>query len=224
MITELYKINEILKSPIEKIIIEERTKQNEDLEKFRPIESLRTSFELESFIFVQRSSLIHHRLFQNIIIQLYEQPYEQQPYEQPPYNIIETDYKKLKSILNMFKQEGQPETLLTYPTLELETLERLYTLRKRPEVIKFLADNSFLFPLLHEVYEKIRDYFGESVEVVLEVFTDPEVEMHQELGVFIRTNLSPNEAITCLEQFDDKWWLDAPPNARKKLCIDVEFI
>lgn len=110
-----------------------------------------------------------------------------------------------------------------YPALDLGELERLCILRRRSEVIKFLGDNSFLFPLLQEAYEQIRNYFGKSAHVILEVVTDPEIAGEQELAILIRTNLSPDEAFKKLEQLDEEWWLDAPANARKKLCVDVEF-
>jgi len=106
---------------------------------------------------------------------------------------------------------------------DLEALERLYIFRRQSEVIKFLVDNSFLFPLLQEAYEQIRNYFGKSPQVVFEVVTDPEAAGVQELVIIILTNLSPDKAFKKLEQLDEEWWLDAPANARRKLCIDVEF-
>ena len=106
---------------------------------------------------------------------------------------------------------------------DIGTLEQLYILRRRSEVIKFLVDNPFLLTFLQEAYRQIRDYFGESVQLVLEVITDPEVAGDQELVIFVRTNLSPNEAFKKLKQLGEEWWLDTPFNIREKLCIDVEF-
>jgi len=108
-------------------------------------------------------------------------------------------------------------------TEELDILEQLYSLRKRSEVMKYLANNFFLFPFLQDVYEQIRSYFGKSGQPILEVVTDPEAIEDQELVIFIHTTLSADEAIERLEQFDEQWWLNAPVNIRKKLCIDVEF-
>ncbi len=88
----------------------------------------------------------------------------------------------------------------------------------------FAVNNSFLLQPLHEAYEQIRNYFGESVQAVLEVVADPEFFEDQELVIFIRTDLSPDEAFEKMEQIDDEWWLNVPANVRKKLCIDVEFI
>jgi hypothetical protein len=106
---------------------------------------------------------------------------------------------------------------------DIGTLEQLYVLRRQSEVIKFLVDNSFLFPFLQGAYEQVRNYFGESVQLVLEVVTDPEVAGDQELVIFIRTDLPPDEAFNKLKQLGEEWWLDTPFNVREKLCIDVEF-
>jgi len=106
---------------------------------------------------------------------------------------------------------------------DIGALKQLYVLRRQSEVIKFLVDNSFLFLILQEAYGQIRNYFGESAQVILEVITDPEVAGEQELAIFIRTNLSPDGAFNKLEQLGEEWWLDTPFNVRKKLCIDVEF-
>jgi len=95
--------------------------------------------------------------------------------------------------------------------------------KKESEVTAFLADNSFLLPVLHDAYEQIRNHFGKSTKIALEVVTDPEVAEDQELVIFIRTNLSPDKAFKKLKEFDKGWWLDTPFNVRGKLCIDVEF-
>jgi hypothetical protein len=106
---------------------------------------------------------------------------------------------------------------------DIGTLEQLYILRRRSEVMKFLVDNPFLLPFLQEAYGQIRNYFGESAQVILEVITDPKIAGDQELVIFIRTNLSPDEVFKRLKQLGEEWWLDTPFNVREKLCIDVEF-
>ncbi|MHC1635778.1 MAG: hypothetical protein ACXQTS_04025 [Candidatus Methanospirareceae archaeon] len=105
--------------------------------------------------------------------------------------------------------------------MELGILERLYTFRRKSEVVNFLVNNPLLISFLQEAYEHIRDYFKES-QVALEVITDPETG-DQELVIFICTNLPPDEVYKKLEQLDEEWWLDAPASAREKLCIEVEL-
>lgn len=105
----------------------------------------------------------------------------------------------------------------------LEALEQSFTLRDRSEVIKFLENNPSLFSVLQEAHKQIRKYFRRSPQIVLEVVSDPEIAEEQELAIFIRTNLPPSEASKKLGQLDEKWWLDISLDARKKICIDVEF-
>lgn len=147
---------------------------------------------------------------------------EEWGYEQ--FSDIERASNNLNLLRNLINDTYQNKTSLTYPTSDLRRLEKFYAFRNRSEVIKFAVDNSFLLQPLCEAHEQIRNYFGNSTQVFLEVVTDPEFADDQELAIFIRTNLSPDEAFERLEQIDDEWWLDVPPNVREKLCIDVEFI
>ena len=150
---------------------------------------------------------------------------EEWGYEQ--FSDIERASNNLHLLRDLISGTYQNKTSLTYPTSDLRKLEKFYVfrnLRNRSEVIKFVVDNSFLLHPLCEACEQIRNCFGNSAQVVLEVVTDPEFADDQELVIFIRTDLSPDEAFEKLEQIDDEWWLDVPPNVREKLCIDVEFI
>lgn len=108
------------------------------------------------------------------------------------------------------------------PQVEIDLLERLYTFRGRPEVLWFLGRYPFLVPLVLEAYSKIGDYFPLS-QVFLEVFTDPEGIDEDQLVMFIATDLTPDEAVSRLDEFDEDWWLDALDQAQGKLCINVEF-
>ena len=143
-------------------------------------------------------------------------------YEQ--YSYVERAINNVQEMLNLVEYLSPNKTLSMYPTSDLQALEQRYIFRNRSEVINFTVNNSFLLQSLHEACEQIRNFFGKSTQVVLEVVTDPEFAEDQELVIFIRTYLSPDEAFEKLEQFDDEWWLDVPATVRKKLCIDVEFI
>lgn len=140
------------------------------------------------------------------------------------YFDIEHSSNDLHSLLNLINYTYQDKTSSTCPISDLLSLERHYIFRNRSEVMGFAVNNSFLLQPLHEAYNQIRNYFGESVQAVLEVVADPEFFEDQELVIFIRTDLSPDEAFEKLEQMDDEWWLDVPATVRKNLCIDVEFI
>lgn len=210
MITTQSASTEWLEVPIEEI-----KKAREDLKQIDSIiESLKTSSEPQPFTLIPRIGLAYDHFLPILASQV----------DEPSLYKSAANYEALlDSIQRTFRQGIWPETLSSYPTLDLRTLERLYILRGRSEVIKFLVDNPFLFPFLQEAYEQIRNYFGNSAQVVLEVVTEPEVVGEQELVIFIRTNLSPDKVFEKLEQLGEDWWLDTPFNVLEKLCIDVEF-
>ena len=139
------------------------------------------------------------------------------------YDRIGIISSKCDLLIKSMSSTSGKETSSTYPVLDLGALERLFIIRRRSEVAKFLSASSFLFLFLPEAYERIRHYFGKSAQIILEVVTDPEAAGDRELVIFIRTNLSPDEAFERLERLGEEWWLDVPFNIRKKLCIDVEF-
>lgn len=139
------------------------------------------------------------------------------------YYSVDRASKSLHSLIDSIAGTSRNETLSTYPTSDLRKLEQHYIFRNQSEVMNFAVNNSSLLQPLHEAYNQIRNYFGESVQAVLEVVTDPEFVEDQELVIFIHTDLAPEEAFERLEQIDDEWWLDVPSNVREKLCIDVEF-
>lgn len=140
------------------------------------------------------------------------------------YFDIEHSSHNLHSLLNLINYTYPDKTSSTYPISDLLSLERHYIFRNRSEVVRFAVNNSFLLQPLHEAYNQIRNYFGESVQAVLEVVADPEFFEDQELVIFIRTDLSPDEALKKLEQIDNAWFLNVPADVRKKLCVTVEFI
>ena len=140
------------------------------------------------------------------------------------YYSVDRASKSLHSLMNLVAGTSRNETLSTYPTSDLRKLEQHYLFRNRSEVMDFAVNNSFLLQPIHEAWGQIRNYFGESVQAVLEVVADPEFFEDQELVIFIRTDLSPDEALEKLEQIDNAWLLDVPADVRKKLCVTVEFI
>lgn len=107
-------------------------------------------------------------------------------------------------------------------TAEIAALERAYVLTKPSEVLEWLEKQPSLVALLLEVSAKINNYFPDS-QCFLEVVIDPEVINDAQLVVFISPNLSPDEAVHKLEQFEDDWWLDASYQTQGKLSVMVEF-
>lgn len=106
--------------------------------------------------------------------------------------------------------------------IQIGALNELYAFRRPAEVYRFLRDHQFLGDLLFEAAAKIHGLFGPSAELFLEVISDPE-EVGTQLVAFIRTSLSPQEALRSLTEFDKQWWLDASAKRGGRLCIHMEL-
>jgi len=105
----------------------------------------------------------------------------------------------------------------------LSRLESVYVFRDEGRVNLFLEKNAFLAPLLLQANTKIRDYFGASLPIVLDVSLDPENGEYQELWARIQTHLAPADALPILTRFDEEWWLRASVVSRNLLNIKLEY-
>jgi len=198
----------VLDLPIKEII-----KEKEDIEQAGPIQPPRSSSEFQYFTIGPRINSIYYPFLQRFGNQAYAEGYDK---------IIAG---KLQEIWSSLCSPGQRlVTLSDYDILGMEALDQLYVFRRRPEVITFLTNNAFLVPLIQNAHEQITKYFADSIQLILEVVTDPEIKGEQQLAIFVQTTLSPSEATKRLGQLDEKWWLHTPDNARRKLYIDLEFV
>ena len=107
---------------------------------------------------------------------------------------------------------------------DLQLVRENYILKDYSGVSEFLETYPFLVPLLTEVFIKIQHYFEPYPQVFLDVIKDPEFPGDVRLAVFIRTNLSPEDALSKLDRLDQDWWLEAMSEAHGKLYIHLEFI
>ena len=47
--------------------------------------------------------------------------------------------------------------------------------------------------------------------------------MFEQLFVIVKTNRSPEESLSLLDEFDQEWWLDVDSDIRQNLEIDIEI-
>ncbi len=120
-----------------------------------------------------------------------------------------------------WRQVGEATTIVTEQ--QIDSLECLYALRRRDEVVDFLSQHPFLVALLHEAHGKIQTYFHSYRQLILEVVTDPEGADDRQLVLFIQTDVRPEEALDGLDRLDKGWWLKASRTSGGKLCIHVEY-
>ncbi|HEY9634603.1 MAG TPA: hypothetical protein V6D14_14415 [Coleofasciculaceae cyanobacterium] len=103
----------------------------------------------------------------------------------------------------------------------IETLERFYTLRERPEILPFLEKFPFLVPPLLEAPDKIRQHFPDA-KLFLQVVDDPEIIDYVHLVLSILTKIDPDDAVSKLNQVDKEWELGLSYEVRKRFFTALE--
>jgi hypothetical protein len=114
------------------------------------------------------------------------------------------------------------EWLQLVPERDSIALASIY--RATDDVFDFLNENSLLVDILNEAAPKLQNVFGDQVEVELELFSDPESPIDNELFARVLTRLRAGEALDLLDRFDDEWWLDESPKARCLLNFALRYI
>ena len=104
-----------------------------------------------------------------------------------------------------------------------EALEKQYVFRDA-QVRPFLQAHPQLTGLLLEAVPYLKEHFGPSPHVELEVIRDPEIGPTGELIAYILTPLSVDEAQARLDRLDDEWLLDELDRADGFLNFSLEFI
>ena len=99
-----------------------------------------------------------------------------------------------------------------------------YEVKDTARVSEFLYENQFLMNLLAEIPWQIRQYFGNSPRLKLEILSEHDFHASKELWISILTKLSAEEALPFLDKFDEEWWLENMDRANHKLNITLEFV
>lgn len=107
------------------------------------------------------------------------------------------------------------------PPINLEELESLFKLKNKEAIKVFIQTKTFLIDVLKNCYHRIRNYFGNNVEMELELLHDP-MDNEEKLVLYILTNMNPKDAIKTLIKFNKEWWIKNSVSVRNYLSIDVE--
>jgi hypothetical protein len=86
----------------------------------------------------------------------------------------------------------------------------------------FLSTDLRLVAVLKEIADVVPRYFGEEVQLALEVVNDPEDDHDGTLFAVIQTRLSPDEALDRLRAFDQDWWLNRSLEIAGNLTVTLE--
>lgn len=86
----------------------------------------------------------------------------------------------------------------------------------------FLKRHPFLIRTIGKIPYKIEEYFGESVEIIIEPEYHPvDDEMVEKLWILVKTNQSYTKAHKKLKKLDQLWWIDMSRRCRQYVDIDI---
>ena len=139
------------------------------------------------------------------------------------YQLPEKDQDAIASlILEKIATEGIGIAPSPISQADIETLEQLYSLRDKSEVLQFLEKYSFLVPALLEAPDKIRHHFPDE-QLFLQVVPDPEIIDYVHLVLSILTERNPDDALSRLQKFDEDWLQPFPYTIKEHLITIAEF-
>jgi len=119
-----------------------------------------------------------------------------------------------------FFQVVEENSILLQKRNYIQLLCELFLLEKRTEFDRFISSNEILIYPLFDAYKQINEMFPTRLNLNLEVIKDPE-EDFECLFILIDTDLSIEQSLDFLEQFDyivsSNWDIEV----QKILCVDV---
>ncbi len=119
------------------------------------------------------------------------------------------------------KQTLQETSILKEKVDNIAILENFYNMENPLEIKSFLFTHDNLIPILFEAYAKIKQIFGDVVELYLELHQDPE-EDWEELFIVIKSPYEAERARELIDKLADEWFLDIIDKTGNKLCITEE--
>jgi hypothetical protein len=87
-------------------------------------------------------------------------------------------------------------------------LSYLFTYRGYWSVKNYLSTNIQLRDLLFETYFKLKDFFGDNAEFILELVRDIYEPEFEQLFIRVIFNQDFNKGLEILDSFEKKWWFE----------------
>ena len=117
---------------------------------------------------------------------------------------------------NDFSAERSP-----FATADLNDINKKIAIDSKAHT--FLKKHPQLIPLINNAANKLAKYFTDSsTDYYLSLIYNPDTKA-QGLCLEIYATLPFAKALSCLERFEDEWWLDNLPDNLDDLVIDVIF-
>src|SRR5262245_19721974 len=104
---------------------------------------------------------------------------------------------------------------------DADQLAQLYKVEDQEAVVHFLQENPYLLPHLRKLPNLIQRYFL-SAPLSLKLELDPEEPGLDHLSVGIAANLTVEEGLDRVDQFDEEWLPNTAPDVLMRLLVDVE--
>jgi len=116
------------------------------------------------------------------------------------------------------------EPLIKYNIVE--SLLRSYIFKddlEQIEIIYFVYKNWLLVPILKECPAQVRNIFGKNINLLLELFYDPEEEAENiELFIVVRPNLKLDESLSKFDLLLTNWFNSVQHKTKGLLNITIE--
>lgn len=121
-------------------------------------------------------------------------------------------------------QEDTSGSTVAEQKAKIGQLREAYTFRQEIQVHRFLRAQPEIADFLLEAYEYLERYFGPSLQVDLEVVTDPEIECSEEMVGYIVTPLAVDDALAQLDKLDEVWFLNQLDRVGGRFNFNLEFV
>jgi hypothetical protein len=103
-------------------------------------------------------------------------------------------------------------------------LTQKYYIVSKTGVFQFLRLNTYLYKVLIDAHIVLSNIFYHNAKITLKLMTDGENDNHQELIAHIHTELSAEDALEKLDEFDEQWFLDNMELIDDKLTFNVRSL
>jgi hypothetical protein len=96
------------------------------------------------------------------------------------------------------------------------------TLKNAPLVEGFIREHPEIVSFIEAAKPYLNKYFGQPLDLVLEVIHYPEPGANDELVAWIQSSYEIEEGLDRLEQFEDEWYLDNMGEVGRYFNINIE--
>lgn len=106
----------------------------------------------------------------------------------------------------------------------IREIEKLYAIKDKRKTLKYLQDRKYLYPVLLEAPERVREYFGRTLKGVgLEYYYDG-IDDYEALHITISTTLDGDKFIEREEKMLMEWFFTYTPEQVKDLHFEAVYV